>query len=93
MLKQCFNLNFFFNKDLAQKYVDSLNSIAGASLEGSAWFRRSLQVIAQIDDDSHEESSLSERSAVMEISQPSPTGVIKTSQFSVPALLILAEVR
>ncbi|XP_065649698.1 protein dopey-1 isoform X2 [Hydra vulgaris] len=78
-------------QDLAQKYVESLNNIAGASLEGSAWFRKSLQVIAHIDDDSHEESSVSERSSVMEISQPSPTGIIKTSQFSVPALLILAE--
>lgn len=78
-------------QDLAQKFMESLNNVAAASLEGSAWFRRSLQVVTQLDHSSDfEESSHSDKSSVPDSFHPSPGG-LKNSQYSVPAILIMAE--
>ena len=76
-----------------QKFLENLNTTAASSLEGSAWFRRSLQVVTQLDQSSDlEESTLSDKSSVPETPiQPNPTAA-KTAQYSVPAILILAEV-
>lgn len=90
---------FLILQDLVQKFLDSLNSIAASSLEGSAWFRRSLQVVTQQDQSSDLEDSttttLSDKSSIPDNSPPQPPHVHlngKTSQYSVPAILILAEV-
>ena len=77
---------------MALKFLENLNNVAAASLEGSAWFRRSLQVVAQLDQSSDvEESSQSDRASLPDSFQPSPVGT-KNSQYSVPSLLIMAEV-
>ena len=85
----------FLDQDLSQKFVDALNAIAASSLEGSAWFRRSLQVVTQMDQSSDtEESSIqSDSQASQEIPQPvvHPATHAKNSHYSVPALLIMAE--
>jgi len=84
-------------QDLVTKFLESLNAIAASSLEGSAWFRRSLQVVTQQDQSSDLEEStattLSDKSSFPEnLPPPTPTVVnSKTSQYSVPAILILAE--
>ena len=71
--------------------MDNFNQVLAASLEGSAWFRRSLQVVTQLDHSSDfEESSQSDKSSVPE--QASPATAAKSSQFSIPAVLIMAEV-
>lgn len=82
-----------------QKFLEGMNTIAASSLEGSAWFRRSLQVVTQLDQSSDlEESTLSDKSSLPGVPTSTPTppntaGVnSKISQYSVPAILILAEV-
>lgn len=98
------------------KFLESLNSIAASSLEGSAWFGRTLQVVTHQDQSSdlEEESVTSTDKSSTTLQQggdnsastpsssslppPPPTPSVaggsnsKASQFSVPAILILAEV-
>ena len=88
----------FHQQDVAQKYLENFNNIAAASLEGSAWFRRSLQVVTtQLDQSSEfEESSISDtHSAQDSVVTTSPSIIsysTKSSQYSIPAILIMAEV-
>ena len=82
---------------MAQKYLENFNNIAAASLEGSAWFRRSLQVVTtQLDQSSEfEESSISDTHSAQDsvvTASPSISYSTKSSQYSIPAILIMAEV-
>ena len=92
-----FIFKYFHQQDVAQKYLENFNNIAAASLEGSAWFRRSLQVVTtQLDQSSEfEESSISDTHSAQDsvvTASPSISYSTKSSQYSIPAILIMAEV-
>ena len=92
-----FLFKYFHQQDVAQKYLENFNNIAAASLEGSAWFRRSLQVVTtQLDQSSEfEESSISDTQSAQDsvvTASPSISYSTKSSQYSIPAILIMAEV-
>ena len=79
-------------QDIALKFLETLNNVAGSSLEGSAWFRRSLQVVAHVEQNSELDESFvsSEKSSIPE-TQSSVNNTAKNSQYSVPVILIMAE--
>ena len=70
-----------------------MNNVAGSSLEGSAWFRRSLQVVAHVEQNGELDDSFvsSDKSSIPETTS-APGVTAKNSQFSVPVILIMAEV-
>jgi len=85
-------------QELAQKFLENFNTIAAASLESSAWFRRSLQVVTQLDQSTDlEESTYSDKSSAVEsvtptsVSTTTMTGGAKSSTYSISAVLIMAE--
>ena len=73
---------------------EACNNIAAASLEGSAWFRRSLAVVPQANQSvDMDESSLSDRLSTSDTPPlASSTLQLKNAQYSVQALVVMADV-
>lgn len=73
-------------QDLAVKFFEAMNTIAGASLESSTWFRRNVAVLPS-------QSETSESTNGMLMTSTTATSVhLRNSQYSANALCLMAEV-
>ena len=78
------------SQDLAIKFFEAMNAIAGASLENSTWFRRNVAVLPNVDQCESEENGVNGGS----MPSPPPTASLQSrnSQYSINALCFMAEV-
>ena len=77
-------------QDLAIKFFEAMNAIAGASLENSTWFRRNVAVLPNVDRRESEDNGVDGGP----MPSPPPTASLQSrnSQYSINALCFMAEV-
>ncbi|XP_065057535.1 protein dopey-1-like isoform X2 [Rhopilema esculentum] len=82
-------------QDLALKYFDAVNTIAGASLENSTWFRRNVAVLPQ-SDQNPDEPLVKPKEHTNDNPEPTvpvaPTMQTRNAQYSASALCLMAEI-
>lgn len=74
-------------QDLALKFFEAMNTIAGASLESSTWFRRNVAVLRDQGEDEGSDQSIGTVT-----SQAATSIQIRNSKFSASSLSLMAEV-
>lgn len=78
-------------QDIAQKLIETISSVASASLEQTTWLRRTLAVKSGVQQDitDHEEADLVD---AVKVKLPPNENTANLSAYSVQALFVLAEV-
>ena len=77
-------------QDLALKFFEAMNAVAGASLESSTWFRRNVAVLPNVDTTENEGGG--HVSGHVPSSAASTPLQARNSQYSASALCFMAEV-
>lgn len=79
-------------QEIAQKLIETISTVASASLEQTTWLRRTLAVKSGVQQDISEQDDVDVVDAV-KVKIPTNENTANLSSYSVQALFVLAEVR